>query len=96
MTEIIHHFRTGNDRGGLAVMAKHEAGDSFFRVTTAKCSSADAYNKKVACSMLRSNFDSGNTIVLPLRDRYRKRMTHRMLRDVVIEAFAAVVYQHVF
>jgi hypothetical protein len=84
--EVIHHIVNENGFGGMGVLATHTEGDSFIRLTTEPCSKADQYSKKIAVAVLRSNYDDGAFIRIPVSKQ--RGVTHRELRDVVIELFS--------
>lgn len=87
-TEIIHHFINESAKGGVAMLAQHVEGDSFFTMTTAICSTQDSYRKKTAVKMLRENFQDDRVVRFPIDPAFRHRMRHRDLRDVLIFMFA--------
>ena len=84
--EVIHHMITETGFGGMGVLATHTEGDSFIRLTTEPCSKADQYNKKIAVSSLKKNYERGAFIRVPVSKQ--RDVTHRELRDVVINFFS--------
>lgn len=83
--EVIHHITGENNFGGCAIMALHTEGDSFLRIVTEPCSIHDQYSKKIANAALRSNYERGQFIRVPINRR--NNISHRQVRDVVIEMF---------
>lgn len=83
--EVIHHITGQNNFGGCAVLATHYDGDSFVRITTEPCSVDDQYSKKIANAALRSNYERGQFIRIPIM--FRRDVTHREVRDLVIGMF---------
>lgn len=88
-TEIIHHFINESAKGGIAILAHHNEGDSFFTMTTSICSLQDSYRKKTAVALLRENFQNDRVVRFPIDPSVRNKMTHRVLRDIIIFMFAA-------
>lgn len=93
--EIIHHFIGPKNHGGMAVLAQHHAGDSWIEVAVVPCSVADNYKKKVAVQLLRDSFQNLQTIRLPINPGLRNKVTHRVLRDIVLVAFAGHAMMHI-
>lgn len=83
--EVIHHITGENNFGGCAIMALHTDGDSFLRIVTEPCSVNDQYSKKIANQQLRKNYAEGRFIRVPIK--YRRDITHREVRDIVIDMF---------
>lgn len=87
MIEIIHHIINENQKGGLAILAQHNSGDSFVTLTTEPCSMQDQYSKKTAVALLRLNMANGCSIRLPINPDFRRKVSHRLLRDYIKSMF---------
>ena len=92
--EIIHHFIGPKNHGGMAVVAQHNAGDSFIEVAVIPCSTKDNYVKKTAVKMLAEAFFEGRTIRLPINQAFRNNVNHRILRDIVLASFSGHAALH--
>lgn len=86
--EIIHHFIGPKNHGGMAVLAQHDAGDSFIDVAVINCAAKDSYSKKTAVKMLAEALFESRTIRLPINPKIRNNINHRALRDIVVVAFS--------
>lgn len=84
--EIIHHFRNKDTNfGGTGVVATHTDGDSFIRLTTVVCSTADQYSKKRTTADGRRQLAEGAFIKLGITQR--KLLAYRDLRNIVLSIF---------
>ena len=87
IVNIIQHQINHNAMGGCGIMAQHARGDSFIEIATSICSTKDNYKKKTAVLMLSKAFDEGRVIRLPVPNEYRNKMTHKVLRQMILDLF---------
>ena len=84
ITHFLPYAEDGKVFGGMTLIAQHTEGDSFIVAKTSLCSIQDIYSKKIGVKLARET--SG--IRLPIDHRFRRKMTHRHLRDTVEFIFA--------
>lgn len=87
IVNIIQHQINANAMGGCGIMAQYSRGDSFIEIATSICSTKDNYRKKTAVAMLNTAFDEGRVIRLPIPAEYRNKMTHKILRQMILDLF---------
>jgi hypothetical protein len=92
--EIIYHHINPNGKGGLAVIANHYDGDSFWTMWTVPCSRNDQYRRKQAVEMLQVEQEMFGGARIPFIDHLvtgnprrhtgGNALTHGKLRNLVI------------